>query len=427
MHYSFAQTAGINEEEIQGGVSRLRTYTESLREDVMGASYAIPEAGLSALFDPAQVEEAHRVVETLGPASHVVLVGIGGSSAGTRAVYEALATPEGPTLLVLEGIDTRHMADTLLALEHVPLEDMAIVVVSKSGTTTETLANAAVLLEELKEVHGEAIVERVVVVTDAGTPLAHVGTEEHMLVVPMPEEVGGRFSLYTTACLVPLALLGIDIEELVASARESMTRALGGEEDAPCAGAALLYAHADHGTRIHVLFPQDERLQGIAEWWEQLLAESIGKEETEAGAPFGEALLPVLMSARQLHSTAQLFFSGFEGIFTTFITATPAQGKEYHIAQEGVGGLLAMGGDRTYGRITSALGAGVREAYEDAHLPHAVLDLGECTPHSVGALLAHRMLEVMCLAHLFSINAFDQPHVELYKEKTRRMLVGGVE
>lgn len=418
MDYLYTDSTLIPEARITETLARLTAFSKKIAALTPG-TYTMPEAGLAAAREGMHVERTIRIKEEMGTPRHVVLVGIGGSSVGTEAVFEALKTPDSPELSVLDIVDASKVAAVLHRLKGVASEDLAVVVISKSGTTTETIANAAVLLTALEREHGEALRERVVMVGDTETPLADFAKQAGYRFVSIPARVGGRFSIFTAVGLVPLALLGIDIRALQAGAEKRMSGEQEGSTAARAAVVQYLWAEADFHT--HMLFVTQERLQGLARWYEQLLAESLGKEETRSGGQAPRMLAPHRMGTRELHSTAQLYLSGFPGTATTFLDAEDT-GQTYPLSTEGVGGLLSMNAPREYARIPRAITEGVRQAYTAQSLPYAVVALGALTPESLGTFFVERMLEVIYLAELMDVDAFDQPHVELYKSKTRQIL-----
>ncbi len=127
------------------------------------------------------------------------------------------------------------------------------------------------------------------------------------------------------------------------------------------------------------------------------------------------------MSPRELHSTAQLFLSGFPAVLTSFIGAQ-IEKKDTHISTTEYGALLSLGDERSFGRIPEAIMQGVHRAYIQQHLPHVYVTIEAISLAELGTVMAEKMLEVMYTAHLLDINAFDQPHVELYKKETHALL-----
>lgn len=422
MQYDYSK-GGIDKVALENKAVSLAEYQASLLASVRRGGYVYKEAALSAPFDDAQYASSRDVVAALLPVRHVVLVGIGGSSRGLEALYHALREDETPVLHVLDELDSAAVRQTMQLLKGVPLVDIAIVVISKSGTTTETLANADVLLSELSHVFGESIYGRVICVGNAGTPLALFAEHKHIPYVAMPEPVGGRYSVFTAVGLVPMELLGFSTVDFLSGAKKAIERGLTEIKGSAVMSGTLLGFHCMSATKVYVLFSEDSRLDMLMNWYQQLIAESLGKrtnDDTSVG------VVPLPMSPRDLHSTAQLYLSGFEGVFTGFFRSVLPQ-SQYTISDAGFGSLMKLNEPRTYDRLPKAIMGGVHRSYAAERLMHALHEIEGVTPAALGELMAEKMLEVIFAAHILKVNAFDQPHVELYKEETRRILAGEVE
>jgi len=408
----------FDDETFDAVKNKLLPYTVSLRDAYKKKTYSFPEASIVLPSDEEVVGQVENIVRVLGPVKHVVLIGIGGSSVGTEAVYGALGIPGVVHLHVFDLLDAERLLRAMPTLLSVPLSDIAILVISKSGKTTETLANAGVIIDMLYAQYGDRVYSRVVAIGDPDTPLADLAKARGAHVLAMPPIVGGRFSVLSAVGLLPLALLGIDIRSLSKGADERVRAILSDSESSAHRTAALLAHRIEHNTHTYVLFAECERLSPVMRWYQQLIAESLGKVRDD-GVVTG--IVPVLMTPRELHSTAQLFLSGFPGVLTGFFFATHVDAP-YALGVKDVGGMVAMRGDRSYTRIVNAIRNGVRAAYTHEDLPHTTTDIGRLTEETLGAFLAEKMLEIMFTAHLLGIDAFDQPHVEVYKRETRKLL-----
>ena len=153
----------------------------------------------------------------------------------------------------------------------------------------------------------------------------------------------------------------------------------------------------------------------------QLSAESLGKATDNDGKDVEQGFIPSVATAINLHSTEQLYFSGFKGVYTDFLVLDGVTNKEPFIIPE-ASPFSGKYGGKTMTEISQAIEAGVLTAYKDSGLPHRLTKLGTDLEYELGLLLASRMLETMYLAHLLNLNAFNQPNVELYKNKTRDIL-----
>ncbi len=295
-------------------------------------------------------------------------------------------------------------------------------------------------------------------VSDAVSPLHAYATTYGIETANIPETIGGRYSVFTPAGLVPLALCGFSVRNFVAGGAAIIAEAdvdhgvftlakifhalmttlllplenvVAGKAvevqrkmlctNTPAMAASLHVLLAGKGIHTHLIFVQNPRLEGFSLWYQQLLAESLGKEKTRNGESAPAVMTPFCMTPRELHSTAQLYLSGASSVYTQFISADELQ-KDRTISKDGFGSLLQIKGKRSYARVDSAIQEGVRAAYKKANMPHTVCDMPSLTERVMGGVMAQKMLEVIYTARLMNIDAFDQPHVELYKKETRTLL-----
>lgn len=395
---------------------KAQSYSRKLKRYKDKHTTDIPEYALFVAGDSTYQKAVQKSLKPIVRPKHVVLVGIGGSSLGTEAVYQALAYRTSPALSIIDSIDRESLekCETLLESFKNPT-DVALVVVSKSGTTTETLTNAARVLELSERALGKEFKKQIVFVSDPGTALLKLGKKHKIVCIPMPESIGGRFSVFSAVGMVPLTLLNIDVTSLC----EGATAALQPKEVKrieECATTLALYA--EEGMRTVNFFTFNKRLAYCGYWYRQLLAESIGKNMTTTGTSFQHQLLPIVSTSVDLHSMAQLYLSGYKDLYTMFVYFDDRH--PYHVSikewvLEHTPGLR----DKSIHEINDAILHAVFQAYKDKQLPYRITELPRCSAYEIGFLLATLMAEVMYLAHLLNVDAFNQPHVEGYKKYTR--------
>ncbi|HEU5041061.1 MAG TPA: hypothetical protein VFT84_09590, partial [Gemmatimonadales bacterium] len=295
------------------------------------------EYGFYGLVDQsATVREITSFAGGLGQAhDHVLVLGIGGSALGTKALLSALRRPgwnEGddesreffPRLTILENVDPTSIA---AALRRIDPRRVLVNVLSKSGGPAETMAQYLVVRHWLEETLGAAAYRHLVFTTDpARGALRELAGREGIATLSVPPDVGGRFSVLSPVGLLPAALVGIDIEGLLAGARRAIDRASADELlRNPAALYAALHwaADSDLGARIHVLMPYSDRLREFAEWYRQLWAESLGKRVNRDGRTVHVGPTPVgAVGATDQHSQVQLFMEGPFDKVITFATVT---------------------------------------------------------------------------------------------------------
>lgn len=375
------------------------------------------------------VRQIAGFAEGLGQAyDHVLLLGIGGSALGARALISALRPPAWnelddeareffPRLTVLDNVDPTSVAG---ALRRIDPRRVLVNVVSKSGGTVETLAQYLVVRRWLDEALGSAASRHLVFTTAAeGGELRELATREGIATLEVPPEVGGRFSVLSPVGLLPAALVGIDIQALVAGAARAVARA---ESDVLLDNPAALYAalhwsaDTQAGARIHVLMPYSDRLRDLAEWFRQLWAESLGKRVDRDGRVVHAGPTPVAsVGATDQHSQAQLFMEGPFDKVVTFVTVDRPGDDVAVPVSTGLPEALACLGGRTLGGLLRIEYEATSAALARAGRMNCTIELPDLAPATVGELLMFFQLATGYAGAWYGVNPFDQPGVELAK------------
>lgn len=398
---------------------KVHTYTQKITKLLKSNDYTHPESSLVIAGDAKYQNAIIKALKPFKGVKHVLLVGIGGSSLGTEAVYHALAFKTSPALIVLDQIEK----DALLKVESLIKEidnpkDIALVVVSKSGTTTETMLNAVKVLEVCEKKFGKEFNSRTIFIGNADTPFLKIGKKRKILCFTMPDIIGGRYSVFTAVGMVPLTLLGIDTQSLREGALSLFEKK---EMTLVERSTVTLAEEAERGVHTVNFFTFSERLELCGYWYRQLLAESIGKRMTTKGTSFSHQLLPVVTTSADLHSMAQLYLGGYKNMYTYFVDYDET--SPYHLLAKHwlIEHVPFLAGSEVL-KVKEAIRKGVLQAYDDQKLPYRYSELPKCSAYEIGFLFSSFMCEVMCLAHALNVNAFDQPSVELYKKHTRTIL-----
>lgn len=393
-------------------------YARELGEIAKKASYTKPESALSIIRDAKYQNSITKALVPFKNVRHVILVGIGGSSLGTEAVYAALRTPKSPTLMVLDSISDEALTELSSALKTTrTAKEIAIVIVSKSGGTMETMSNASAVLDMAEKRFGPSAHKQVICIGDEATAFGEYARANKHLFFSIPQVIGGRFSVFSAVGIVPLTLLRVD----VAALRKGAILALTSKNlEASAEQAAIIAQYAETGTHTFDFFTFNKRLAKIGFWYRQLLAESIGKSTTRKGTPFTSALVPTVSTSVDLHSMAQLYMSGQRGILTRFVSADESATRK--IPHTALLAHVPVLTGHTYQELQHAIMKGVCTAYDEQNLAYFHMQLKHVDASAIGLLLASLMTEVMCLAHALDVNAFDQPSVEAYKQHTAKEL-----
>ena len=385
---------------------------------------------LGALTDEAK--KIMKFAEGLGQAyEHVLVLGIGGSALGTRALLSALRPPawnelddEGreffPKLTILDNVDP---SSVRAALRRIDPRRVLVNVISKSGGTAETMAQYLIVRAWLEEALGEKAYRHIVFTTDpAKGALREIAKKEGIATLEVPSDVGGRFSVLTPVGLLPAALVGIDIEALLKGARRAVER--GEEKDLrknPAALWSALQWAADrhHDARIHVVMPYSDRLRDVAEWFRQLWAESLGKAKSREGKEVFVGPTPVgSVGATDQHSQVQLFMEGPFDKTITFLAVDDHGGDVTIPARPDLPPDLAYLPGKTLGQLLNAEFEATAAALAQRGRMSSVLRLPAVTPEAVGELLMFFQVATGFAGVWYGVDPFDQPGVELGKVLT---------
>lgn len=361
-----------------------------------------------------------------GQFANVVVLGIGGSALGPRALHTALNSPYHdsdppaglPRLHVLDNVDPDWIGEFLA---HVDPRTCLFNVISKSGSTAETMSQFLIFQEVLIEALGQEEHKRHVVVTTDGKRgvLRPIVEEEGYASFVVPEGVGGRFSVLSPVGLLSAALVGIDIRGLAAGAADMDARC----KQAPFAeNPALIYAaiqwlmQSEGNKNIAVTFAYSQRLRDLADWYAQLLAESIGKRHTAGGQAVSVGPTPVrAVGVTDQHSQVQLYVEGPADKWFTFLTVETSDHTVTIPKAYSDRDALAYLGGRSLNDLFEAEREGTRIALAEAGRPSVEVVFPKVTAATVGQYLYMMELAVAIMGEHYGVDAFDQPGVEAGK------------
>lgn len=428
---SYATSCGIDAQELKKIGDQLRPEIERMNT-VQKSEYDSVYASINVVKDKKLREAVHTLAQEkrkLQPTLFVV-IGIGGSNLGTVAVIEALYgkfyNEEQPDIKVYfaDTVDTDHIYDIILLIEQ-ELEqgnNVVVTMISKSGTTMETVANAEIFIYLLKKNRPEDYHRYVVAITDEGSKLWQLAEQHHFDRLAIPKNVGGRYSVFSAVGLFPLALIGVDISQLHAGAESILPACMNIDifSNPAAISAAILFLNYQKGFTIHDTFLFSVDLESLGKWYRQLMGESIGKTSSD-GVPVG--ITPtVSIGSTDLHSVAQLYLGGPRDKFTTFVHVEKNKSEVTVPADPIFQKLVASLGGMPLSSIMNAILKGVESAYNQQKLPFVMVSLPEKSAAHIAQFMQFKMIEMIYLGFLLEVNPFDQPHVELYKEETRKML-----
>ncbi len=409
--------------EIEGGIAggdldRLRPRLEEAAEQLLGdlpGFMRLPKT--TEFLDPskAQAEEVRA-----SGAQDFIHVGIGGSALGPIALHRALDHPyhnllanrPGPKVHFAENTDPASLS---AIFDVVDPPNTWVNIVTKSGSTAETMANFLVLRGALVDASGEdGYGERVVFTTDPEEGyLTRIANREGIKTLPIPPDVGGRFSVLTPVGLFPAAITGLDPDALLRGAAQCVDEVTEeGPEHAAVEGAALHYLmDTARGRNVRVMMPYADSLDRLAAWFVQLWAESLGKE--------GKGSTPhAAVGTTDQHSQVQLYMEGPQDKVIEIVEVEDHP-RDLTIPKafedlEGVGYL----GGHTMAELLNVECDATRRALREAGRPNCTIKLGKIDEEHLGYLMQALEIQTAIAGSLYGVNPFDQPGVEAGKRIT---------
>ena len=425
--YQFAKNF-FNEDELK----QIKPYVELANEVLTSKTGAgndfLGWVDLPETYDKDEFVRIKKAAEKIKNDSEVlVVIGIGGSYLGAKAAIEFLShsfynnlpkdkrkTPEiyfaGTNM---SGVYLQHLIDV------VGDRDFSVNVISKSGTTTEPAIAFRVFKKMLEEKYGkEEAAKRIYATTDkAKGALKTLATAEGYETFVVPDNVGGRFSVLTAVGLLPIAAAGINIDDLMAGAKDAMNDFANKNMDE---NQALQYAAVRNilhrkGKDLELMVNYEPRVHYLAEWWKQLFGESEGKE--------GKGLYPTSADfSADLHSLGQYIQQGQRLFFETVVSIGKPE-VEFVIEsdKENLDGLNFIAG-KTLDYVNKKATDGVILAHVDGNVPNLGVNIPEATPYHLG--YTFYFFEKACgvSGYLLGVNPFDQPGVEAYKKNMFALL-----
>ena len=383
---------------------------------------------LPSSITPEFLDEIQAVANTLREKCEVVVVaGIGGSYLGARAVIEGLGNSfawlvndkKNPTILFAgNNIGEDYLYELTSYLKD---KKFGVINISKSGTTTETALAFRLLKKQCEDQRGKAEAKDVIVaVTDAKKGAARTcADKEGYKSFIIPDNVGGRFSVLTPVGLLPIAVAGFDVKQLVAGAVE-MEKACGkdvafDENPAAIYAATRQALYTQAGKKIEIIANFQPKLHYFAEWWKQLYGESEGKDQ--------KGIFPAACDfTTDLHSMGQWIQQGERSIFETVISVeTPNEKLLFPHDDENLDGLNFLEGKRV-DEVNKMAELGTRLAHVDGGVPNILVNVPELNAYYLGQLIYFFEKACGISGLLEEVNPFNQPGVEAYKKNMFALL-----
>lgn len=416
----------VGKAEIEGKAALAKQYNEVLHKGSGKGNDFLGWLNLPTSITAAHLEDIQATANTLRQCEVVVVVGIGGSYLGAKAVIEALSNSfdwlqkdrKNPVVVYAgQNIGEDYIAELLAFLKG---KSFGIINISKSGTTTEPALAFRILKKELEDSVGKEVAKnRIVAITDAARGALHtLAKKEGYKMYVIPDNVGGRFSVLTPVGLLPIAVAGFDIKKLVEGAafmEKNTTPDVPFEKNLAEQYAVTRNELYKKGKKIEILVNFNPKLHFFAEWWKQLYGESEGKDN--------KGIYPAAVDfTTDLHSMGQWIQEGERTIFETVISVANAHQKvEVPADAEDLDGLNFLVGKRV-DYVNKMAELGTQLAHVDGGVPNLKIEVPELTEYYLGQLIYFFEKACGISGYILEVNPFDQPGVEAYKKNMFALL-----
>ena len=411
--------------EVEGGLrsdelDEVRPRLQQAVDELLGSPPGFMRLPKTSEYAEASVGVAEEILGS--GATDFIHVGIGGSALGPMAIQKALNDPyynalpaedrRGPRLHFAENTDPNTLA---AILDFADATGTWVNVVTKSGSTAETMANFLVIRGWLVEALGDFGYQgRTIATTDPEEGyLKEIADREDLKLLPIPRDVGGRFSVLTPVGLLPAAVTGLDVQALLAGAAQCVDEVNEqGAEHPAVVGAAMHYLmDTARGRNVRVMMPYADALERLAAWFVQLWAESLGKDG-KGSTPHGA------VGTTDQHSQIQLYMQGPQDKIVEIVEVeNHPRDLEIPRAYEDLDGVAYLGG-HTLAELLNVECDATRKALTEAGRPNSTIKLGTVSEENLGYLFQALEVQTAVAGSLYGVNAFDQPGVEAGKQIT---------
>ncbi len=345
---------------------------------------------------------------------YFVVIGIGGSALGNQMIHEAINGfnynySNYPKFYIMDNVDPEKIGSIF---DSIDIRKTMFNVITKSGSTVETIANFSIVYTTLKEELGENCKDHFIFTTDPEKGfLRKFGKENGITTLDIPPQVGGRFSVLSNVGLLSSAIVGVDIDQLLEGAKKAdeicMKNSNPLENPAYLIGIINFLLSERKGKSISVMMPYYERLSSFDDWYRQLWAESLGKEG------FGQTPIKSIGTIDQ-HSQIQLFREGPKDKVITFLNVIESE-RDFKIPIDIPSDINYLSG-HSLKEILNAEFEGTKAALVKSKVPNLTITIDKLTPYTLGMLIYIYELATAFTGYLYKINPFDQPAVEEGKD-----------
>jgi len=373
--------------------------------------YRLPKTSLSVIDELKSYSQTNTLIAS-GKIKDIVIIGIGGSSLGIKAIDSLLSAKNDSsvTLHLFENSDPLNISQTLSKLKK---ESSLFIVISKSGGTIETTSIFKTVIAHFDLDLDADDKERVIVITDAGSSLSQFADSYNIKQFNIPDNVGGRFSILSAVGIVPLTLAGYDTKALLSGAEVFLDRFFAGEENHLLEKACYYYENAKNFS-INILFSYANDLENLTKWYVQLWGESLGKIDSARNSV---GMTPIgLIGAVDQHSFLQLVIEGPKDKTVTFINIHDFENDLIipDVSLKHIEKTDFING-KTFNELINAQCDATRQSLVDSGVPTDSITISKINEENIGAMIIYYELLTSLTGSMLKINTYDQPGVELGK------------
>ncbi len=395
---------GISDQSLNKWQTHIESAIARVEEKKKNQEYGF----INILLNTDHLSEVKKVFSQIRWAKTLVVVGIGGSDLGARAVLQAIEDDEPPMVVLFHGDSTDPVAITRL-MRSIDLGETVFCIISKSGETIETISQY-VFFKNILMKQVENWNDHFVFITDSKKGILREEADKHtILSLSIPDDVGGRFSVQTTVGLLPSLAMGVDIDQMIEGVKNAVTTQAQVAQDI----ARTQFLLTQEKIHVNILMPYSIQLEEFARWYRQLWAESLGKE--------GKGILPIqARGPADQHSQVQFYTEGTLLHSLLFLRINQRE-DDYILEDVDVKAVNYLEGLHFH-NIINAEQEATGLALKKLGRPSAVLSIDTLNAFSLGQLFGIFELAVVYLAEMLEIDAFNQPGVEEGKQMMYALL-----
>lgn len=412
----------LDERELLAYQNRVEAFHQNLSQKMGLGSDFLGWTTWPFDYDQAEFELVKRLAQKIrSEADTLVVTGIGGSYLGARAAIEMIKGlfPKDQSMQIIYLGNTFSSTYILQVLEHLKNRNVYVNVISKSGTTTETAMAFRLLKQFMEEKYGDQAKDRIIATTDRnkGT-LKTLATQKGYTTLSIPDDIGGRYSVLTSVGLLPIAVAGIDIDEMILGAQAASQAYASNkiEENDAYKYAVARRVLESKGKSVELFVAYESQLSMLAEWWKQLFGESEGKEN--------KGLYPASVNfSTDLHSMGQFVQEGTKLLFETLVVVKkPMLDAVFPRDIENLDGMNYLAG-KTLDEVNKNAALGTLIAHHDeGGIPNIKIEFERMDAKNFGYLAQFFFIACGMSVYLLDVNPFNQPGVEVYKKNMFKLL-----